>query len=112
MRRRTTTKKLHDALSNNLLTINKVQCSYKSSNRIDEISKETFKDYLDFFSESGIFADFIDWHFDMNPSEKGEYILDSGAKNPCSENIITVYLSVGEGLNVEDVETILKIEEE
>lgn len=112
MRRRTTTKKLHDALSNNLLTINKVQCSYKSSNRIDEISKETFKDYLDFFSELGIFADFIDWHFDMNPSEKDEYILDSDAMNPFTENIITVYLHVGEGLNAEDVETILKIEEE
>lgn len=81
MRRRTTTKRLHEAISNNLLTIGKVECSYKSSNRIDEISKETFKDNLDYLCEAGIFADFIDWHFDMNPSEKGEYILDSGSKN-------------------------------
>lgn len=112
MRRRTTTKKLHEAISNNLLTIVKVQCSYKSSNRIDEIDRETFKDNLDFLSESGVFSDCIDWHFDMIPSKKGEYIIDSGAKNPCSENIITVYLSVGETASAEDVELILKIEEE
>lgn len=112
MRRRTTTKKLHDAISNNLLTIIKVQCSYKSSNRIDEIDRETFKDNLDFLVEAGILADCIDWHFDMSPSKKGEYIIDSGAKNPCSENIITVYLGVGDDLNMEDIEKALLFEEE
>lgn len=104
MRQRTTTKRLHEAISNNLLKIEKVQCSYKSSNRIDEISKETFKDNLDFLSESGIFADFIDWHFDMNPSEKGEYIFDSGAMNPFTENIITVYMRITNGASDEAVE--------
>lgn len=112
MRRRTTTQKLHEAISNNLLTIQKVQYSYKSSSRIDEIDRDTFKDYLDFLCESGLFADCIDWHFEMSPSKKGEYIINSGAKNPCTENIITVYLSVGDGVDVEDIERILKIEEE
>lgn len=104
MRQRTTTQKLHEAISNKLLTINKVQCSYKSSNRIDEISKETFKDNLDYLCEAGIFADFIDWHFDMNPSEKDEYIFDSGAMNPFTENIITVYMRIENGASDEAVE--------
>ena len=112
MRRRTTTRQIVSAISNNLLTIEKVECSYKSSSRIDEIDRETFKDNLDFLSESGILADCIDWHFDMSPSKKGEYIIDSGAKNPCSENIITVYLNVGEDVNMEDVEKVLLFEEE
>lgn len=112
MRRKTTTQKLHEAISNNLLTIVKVQCSYKSSNRIDEINKEEFKDNLDFLSESGVFSDFIDWHFEMSPSEKGEYIIESGAKNPYSENIVTVYLRVGEDVIGEEIERSLLFEED
>lgn len=112
MRQKTTTQKLHEAISNNLLTIVKVQCSYKSSNRIDEISKEEFKDCLDFLSESGVFSGFVDWHYDMSPSEKGEYIIESGAKNPYSENIVTVYLRVGEDVDVEDIEGSLLYEED
>jgi hypothetical protein len=112
MRQKTTTQKLHEAISNNLLTIVKVQCSYKSSNRIDEISKEEFKDCLDFLSESGVFSGFVDWHYDMSPSEKGEYIIESGAKNPYSENIVTVYLHVGEDVDVEDIERSLLYEED
>ena len=112
MRQKTTTQKLHEAISNNLLTIVKVQCSYKSSNRIDEINKEEFKDNLDFLSESGVFSGFVDWHYDMSPSEKGEYIIESGAKNPYSENIVTVYLHVGEDVDVEDIERSLLYEED
>lgn len=112
MRQKTTTQKLHEAISNNLLTIVKAQCSYKSSNRIDEINKEEFKDCLDFLSESGVFSDFVDWHFDLSPYEKGGFIIDSGAKNPCSENIVTVYLRISEDVDVEDIERVLLFEEE
>lgn len=111
MRQRTTTQKLHEAISNNLLTVEKVHCSYKSSNRIDEIDRETFKENLDFLNESGCFIDCIDWHFDMSPSKKGEYIIDSGAKNPYSENIVTAYLRISDDWNVEDIERVLLFEE-
>ena len=73
---------------------------------------DTFKDYIDFLSESGLFADFVDWHFEMNPYEKGGFIIESGAKNPYSENIVTVYLRISDDLNVEDIERALEIEEE
>lgn len=112
MRRRTTTQKLHDALSNNLLKIVKVQCSYKSSNRIDEINKEEFKDNLDFLSESGVFSDIVDWHYGMNPYERDGFIIESGAKNPYSENIVTVYLRVGEDVIGEEIEKMLEVTEE
>ena len=92
MRQRTTTKKLHEAISNNLLTINKVQCSYKSSSRIDEIDRETFKDNLDFLSEAGILADCIDWHFDMSPSKEGEYIIDSVELRIRVQRISSLYI--------------------
>lgn len=112
MRRRTTTGQIDSALSNDLLSIRKVEVYYKTSRETETMDSDTFKDYLDFLSESGIFADFVDWHFEMNPYEKGGFIIESGAKNPCSENIVTVYLRISEDVNVEDIERILLFEEE
>ena len=67
---------------------------------------------MDFLCESGVFADFVDWHYERNISTKDEYKVDSGAMNPYSENVVTVYLRVNDGANVEDIERILKIKEE
>lgn len=113
MRKRTTTKQLNAAITNNLLQITKAECHYKLSNRTDELSSEEFKENLDFLCESGVFADFVDWHYERNPSEKGVYTVDSGAMNPYSENIVTAYLRVCGNVNVEDIErTLLFVEEE
>lgn len=112
MRRQTTTKQLNEAITNNLLKVEKAECHYKSSDRIDEMSAEQFKNDFDFLCESGIFAGFVDWHYERNLSGRG-YVVDSGAMNPYSENIVTVYLRVCENANVEDIEkTLLFIEEE
>ena len=112
MRRRTTTGQIDSVLSNELLTIEKVEVYGKTSRETETMDVDTFKDCLDFLSESGVFSDFIDWHFEMSPSEKGEYIIESGAKNPYSENIVTAYLRISDDLNVEDIERILLFEEE
>ncbi len=111
MRRRTTTKQLLESITNGLLQITKAECSYKSSNRIDEISKETFLDSLAFINESGVFANFIDWHYEENLSEKDEYKIGSGAMNPYSESVVTVYLRVGDGANEEEINKMLLFEE-
>ncbi|MBC5745883.1 hypothetical protein FMM74_020600 [Lachnospiraceae bacterium MD308] len=113
MRRRTTTKQLQQAITNNLLHIVKAEVYYKTSRKTETIDIDKFKDSLDFLCESGVFADFVDWHFERNISTKDEYILDSGAMNPYSENVVTVYLYVTDGVNVEDVDrTLLFLEEE
>lgn len=112
MRRRTTTGQIDSVLSNELLSIKKVEVYGKTSRETETMDVDTFKDYLDFLCKSGIFADFVDWHFEMSPSKKREYIIDSGAKNPYSENIVTAYLRISDDLNVEDIERILLFEEE
>ena len=112
MRRRTTTRQIDSAITNNLLSIEKVEIYYKTSKETEAMDSGTFKDNLDFLSESGVFSDFVDWHFEMSPSKKREYIIDSGAKNPYSENIVTAYLRISDDLNVEDIERILLFEEE
>lgn len=113
MRKRTMTRNLNDAITNGLLQIDKVQCRSKSSSQVDALNDGTFIENLQFLCESGVFADFVDWHYKRWLSEKGElFIVDSGAMNPYSEHVVTVYLSVCDGVNVENVERILKIEEE
>lgn len=112
MRKRTTTKQLQQAITNNLLHIAKVEVYYKTSRKTGTIDTDKFKDSLDFLCESGVFADFVDWHYERNISTKDEYKVDSGAMNPYSENVVTVYLRVNDGANVEDIERILKIKEE
>ena len=108
MKKRTTTQQLNSAITNNLLYITKAEVYYKTSRKTETIDTDKFKENLDFLCEAGIFADFVDWHYERNISTKDEYKADSGAMNPYSENVVTVYLRV----NVEDIERILKIEEE
>ena len=111
MRRRTTTKQLLEAITNNLLQVRKIECSYKSSNQINELSKEIFLDNLAFINESGVFANFIDWHYGKNISVKDEYIFDSGAMNPYSENVVTVYLRKNNSTTDEEIQETLLFEE-
>ena len=112
MRKRTTTQQLNTAITDNLLQITKAEIYYKTSRKIETIDTDKFKDSLDFLCESGVFADFVDWHYERNISAKDEYILDSGAMNPYSENVVTVYLRVTDDVSTEEVEKILKVEEE
>lgn len=112
MRKQTTTKQLNSAITNNLLHITKAEIYYKTSRKTEIIDPDKFKDSLDFLCESGVFADFVDWHYERNISTKDEYKVDSDAMNPYSENVVTVYLRVNDGANVEDIERILKIKEE
>ncbi|EOT24118.1 hypothetical protein C805_02330 [Eubacterium sp. 14-2] len=111
MRRRTTTKQLLEAITNNLLQVRKIECSYKSSNQINELSKEIFLDNLAFINESGVFANFIDWHYERDLSENDGYIIECGRYNPHSENIITVYLEVADNTTDEEINKILLFEE-
>ena len=113
MRRRTTTQKLQQAITNNLLHIVKAEVYYKTSRKTETIDTDKFKDSLDFLCKSGVFVDFVDWHYEKNISAKYEYILDSGAMNPYSENVVTVYLRLANDVNGEDIEkALLFLEEE
>ena len=94
MRKQTTTKQLNSAITNNLLHITKAGVYYKTSRKTEIIDPDKFKDSLDFLCESGVFADFVDWHYERNISAKDEYILDSGTMNPYSENVVVLRLMI------------------
>lgn len=111
MKRRTTTAQINEALSNNLLQVTKAECYHKDSHRTDVIDADTFLDNFEFFCESGCFVNCIGWHYQKD-YKTNQYIIECCRLDGDSENIVTVYLRVGEGANTEDVEKVLLMKEE
>lgn len=110
MKRMTTTKQISDVLSNNLVQVAKAEVYYKTSRETDIITDSFFDDFQ-FLCESGCFMDCVGWHYERD-YRTGDYIIETGRMDGDSENIVIAHLRVNEGVNVEDIEKILKIEEE
>lgn len=111
MRRKTTTQKLQQVITNNLLHITKAEIYYKTSRKTEIIDTDRFTEYFSFLCESGIFSDAIGWHYEREFRTNG-YIAETGRMNPDVEIIITVYLTVCNGASRENVEKELNVIEE
>lgn len=111
MRRRTTTQKLQQVITNNLLHIAKAEVYYKTSRKTETIDADKFYENLQFLCESGCFADAIGWYYERDIKSKG-YIVETGRMNPDVESIVTVYLSVCNDACRENVEKELNVIEE
>lgn len=59
MKLRTTTAKINEALTTNLLTVTRTECYHKTSRQTDAVNAESFLENFQFLCESGIFADCI-----------------------------------------------------
>lgn len=110
MRRRTTTKQLNSAITNNLLHITKAEVYYKTSRKTETIDNDTLIENLQFLCESGVFVDCVGWTYSRD-CKTNSYIAECSRTDGNAENIITLYLSVGD-VDVEDVNKALDIEEE
>lgn len=112
MRKVTTTKKINETINNNLLQITKAQVYYKTSGKTGTMDTDRLIENFSFLCESGLFMDAIGWHYERD-CKSGLYVTECGRMNPDVEIIITVYLGVCDGVNVEDIErTLLFLEEE
>lgn len=110
MRRRTTTQKLHDALSNNLLTIEKAESYSKTTRQTEEISIDSFKDSLEFLCET-IFAPCIGWYYEKSHAT-GDYEIDCGRMNPNTDIVIIAHLCANDGVSDEEIDKALLFLEE
>ncbi len=108
--RMTTTKQISDVLSNNLLQVAKAEVYHKTSRKTNIIT-DSFLENFQFLCEAGCFMDCVGWHQDRD-YKTGDYIIETGRMDGNSENVVIAYLRVGENVNVEDIERVLKIEEE
>ena len=111
MRKITTTKKINETLTNNLLHIRKAEVHYKASGKTETVDTAKIHENFNFLCESGIFADAIGWHYERN-YKTGLYEIETGRMNPDAEIIVTVYLGICNGACKENVEKELKVTEE
>lgn len=111
MRKVTTTKKINEAIANNLLQFQKSEVYYKTSGKIETMDTDRLTENFSFLCESGVFMDAIGWHYERD-CKTGLYITECGRLNPDVEIIITVYLSVCNGACKESIEKELEMKEE
>lgn len=112
MKRRTTTQKLHDAIKNNMLKAVKAEVHNKTTHKVEVLDPGAFMEDFDFFCESGIFMSCLGWYFEEDITENDQYIAECGRKEGGSNVIVTAFLRVYDGVDVEEVEEIIKVEEE
>lgn len=111
MRKATTTNKINEAITNNLLHITKAEVYYKTSGKTETIDTTKIHENFSFLCESGCFVDSIGWHYERDIKANG-FIVECGRMNPDSEVIFTVYLDVCNGACRENVEKVLEVTEE
>lgn len=110
MRRRTTTQKLQQVITNNLLHIAKAEVYYKTSREAEVIPNDKFLECFDFFCESGIFMDAVGWHFEGN-YKAGNYEIECSRMDGSVDVIITVYLRKNGNTTDEGIEKALFFQE-
>lgn len=110
MRRKTTTKKLQQAIKDKLLKLVKAEKYSKSTRKTTTISTDIFKDDLEFLCEI-IFADCVGWHYELN-HETGNYEVETGRMNGDIDFIFIAHLCACDGVSKEDVDNALNVIEE
>ena len=110
MRKKTTTRQLNSAITNNLLKVQKAECYYKTSRKTVTIDDDTFIENLQFLSEAGYFSGCIGWTFEKDFKTNG-YIAECSRTDGNSENIVIVHLCAGDDVECESIEKVLVVEE-
>lgn len=110
--RRTTTQKLQQVITNNLLHITKAEIYNKSTRKTEVIPNDKFLESFDFLCESGIFVDSVGWYFERN-HKTGIYGIEAGRLDGGVDVIVAAYFRKSTDVNEEDIDgMLLKIEEE
>ena len=110
MKKQTTTRQLNTAITNKLLHITKSEIYPKSTCQANIISPNTFKESLEFLNET-LFANCVSWHYERN-NQTGQYIAECGRMNGDSDIIVIAYMSVGDDVSREVIDSALMMVEE
>ena len=105
----TTASNLQKAINDNLVSIISAKSQSKDDDSEKIITKDQFKDNLDFYMESGIFADTLDFKYELCGNNLTVYI---GNMSSYCDRCITVNLLVNDGVDAKDFEKIFRKVEE
>lgn len=103
--RHTSASNLQKALNENLVTIKSVTVESKDDYGSKTIPAEQFKSDLDFYMESGVFADSLDFKYTLFDTELTVYI---GNLSSYYDKCITVELIANDDVSKEELEKIIK----
>lgn len=101
----TTATNLQKAINEKLVTIKSANVESKDDHEMRTITPEQFKNDLDFYVESGVFADSIDFKYELIGNDLKVYIGNmSSYCNVC----ITVEMVVNDGVDKNDLENVIR----
>lgn len=104
--RPTTAKNLQKAIKNNLVTVVNAQTECKDTDEVQTISAEQFVTDLDFYVESGIFSDSLDFKYRITGNEFLQ--IEVGYMSSFCQCCITVTLRLCDGVTLDEVTKQLK----
>ena len=105
----TTASNLQKAINDNLVSIISAKSRSKDGDSEKIITKDQFKDNLDFYMESGIFADTLDFKYMIH---ENNLTVDIGFMSSFCDKCITVDLLINDGVDVKDFEKVFRKVEE
>ena len=103
--RHTCAANLQNALDNKLVTIKSVTVESKDDHGSKTITVEQFKNDLDFYMESGVFADSLDFKYALYDTELTVYI---GNLSCYCDKCITVEMIANNDVDRNDLENVIK----
>ena len=102
----TSAEKLQKAINEKLVTINEVKVTPKDSDHESKtIPTDQFKNDLDFYIESGIFSDSLDFKYEI--SGKNFTVHIGNMSNYC-DSCIAVDMTVNDGVSKNDLENVIR----
>ena len=96
------------AINGNMVSVTNVVLYYKGEDKSESITPESLISDLEFYSESGIFADSIDFRYFRTGKEK--LIIQAGNMSPYCDCSILVEVCANDGVTRDNVETQLREE--
>ncbi|UMY98860.1 hypothetical protein H8S51_011085 [Roseburia rectibacter] len=104
--RPTTAKNLQKAIKNHLVTVVNAQTECKDTDEVQTITAEQFVTDLDFYMESGIFSDSLDFKYKITGKEFLQ--IQVGYMSSFCQHCITATLKLCDGIMMEQVEKQLR----
>lgn len=101
----TSAANLQKALNDNLVSVSSVKIESKDDESVKTITADQFKNDLDCYLKSGIFADSIDFKYEIAGKN---LVVHIGNMSDYCDSCIAVDLTVSDGVSKEDLEKVLR----
>lgn len=98
--RRTTASRLQKIIEDNLVSVTNAVVNYDDRGK-ESISVDKFKEDLEFYANSGIFADTLDFTFEKISEDKIHIAI--GKRSSCCYGDMDVTLQLSDGVDMETV---------